>query len=169
MPLFAFMISFVLSLLVSSILGLLMTPPARSLIHTTIPAENSSDNDTARLLLPGVVSCLGRPYGYDLSLDSCINAYMKMPRTLAPTAYSARSEHSEPSYPVRYQSDDGLCVIDLQSRQGHSVARGDVTRGVDISDAARSIIEKCMMHPTRPKSGGSLYGFSMCSSNGHLF
>ena len=144
------MISFLLLLIVPSILSLLIGPP------TTL----NSTNETTNLLIPGVASCIDGTYGIDLNLNSCINAWVKMPRTLTPAAYGTRSQHLALSFPIRYQSDDGLCVIDLRARHGDAAARGDVARSLDISEAARLIIESCM-NPQRRTSGGSLYGFSM--------
>ena len=144
------MTSFLLLLIAPFALGLLIGPPT----------DLGLSNETNSLLLPGVASCLGGIYGADLNPDSCINAWEKMPRTLAPIAYGTRSQHLAFSFPIRYQSDDGLCVIDLRARQGDAAARGDVARSIHISDAARLIIDNCMRNPPRIPVGGSIWGFS---------
>lgn len=153
------MLSFLFLVFVPSILGVLIAP-STNLIANQIPAVSSSNNDTASLQTPGAAFCLQSVYGIDVSLDSCINAWVKMPRSLAPTTYGIRGQDLEAPLPIRYQSDDGLCVIDLRARRGDGAARGDIARGVDISNAARLIIENCMENPQRRKVGGSIYGFS---------
>ena len=62
------------------------------------------------------------------------------------------------SIPLRYQSDDGLCVIELRARTGPRVVRGDVTTFLEISDAAERVIDQCV---ARIPAGGSTTDFSM--------
>ena len=157
------MISFLLLLVAPYALCLLIAPPPSNIINNSVPARISRSNDTASLLVPGVASCIGRTYGFDLGFDSCINAWGKMPRTLEPIAYGDRSLHLAASVPVRYQSDDGLCAIDLRARHGDVATRGDVARGVDVSDAAHVVIEKCIKNRQQSTTGGSISGFSMYS------
>ena len=145
------MVSFLLLLLSPFALGRLILPDTNL----------NPSNETTSLLLPGDAYCLGAVYGVDLNPDSCINAWEKMPRTLIPITYGSRNQHLSISFPIRYQSDDGLCVIDLRAKHGDAAARGDVARSIDICDAARLVIDKCMRNPRRTASGGSTWGFSM--------
>ena len=61
--------------------------------------------------------------------------------------------------PIRYQSDDGGCVIDVRPRKKGSALRNEVARNIDISDTAQRVIQRCVVD-YRAKSGGSTFGFS---------
>ena len=61
------------------------------------------------------------------------------------------------SIPLRYQSDDGFCVIELRSKISSMAVRGDVTTFLEISDAVERIIDQCVV---RVPAGGSATGFS---------
>ena len=69
--------------------------------------------------------------------------------------------------PLRYQSDDGLCVIELRARTRPVAVRGDVTTFGEIADAAERIIEQCVR---RVPAGGSTTDFStFCTGHGLSF
>lgn len=106
------------------------------------------------------IRCSSHNYGTNPSLDSCKNAWAKMPRTEGTNLYTSRSyTGTSTPLPLRWQSDDGLCVIDLRAKLKDHAIR-DMARTVDISNAAQYIIDQCIMK-SKTRTGGSTYGFSM--------
>lgn len=61
------------------------------------------------------------------------------------------------SIPLRYQSDDGWCVVELRARVRGTAVRADVATAVEVSDAVQRVIEECVV---RASTGGSTRGFS---------
>ena len=61
------------------------------------------------------------------------------------------------SIPLRYQSDDGWCAVELRARVRATTVRADVATAVEVSDAAERVIEECVV---RTSAGGSVTGFS---------
>ena len=139
----------------------LIVPPS-VIIASNLTLDGSSASTSAKnLSAPSPTSCNSAFYGSDPNLESCVDAAAKISRTTSSTIYGTRGQYGiESSLPIRYQSDDGFCVIELRPRKKGSSVRGDVARGVDIYDAAQHVIQKCMIN-SRYKSGGSTWGFSM--------
>lgn len=136
-----------------------MNIPSRSLliINSTLPNDSISNSI---LNVTGVeqTKCLPQHYGLELSLGSCRNAQRKIPRTTTAYPYSTRGQAGAGIViPLRYQSDDGLCVVDVKGRR-RDRAVTDVARSLDISDAAEEIIKRCV-DGMQMNSGGSTYGF----------
>lgn len=133
------------------------------LVHSQTPhlTLNDPPSTSPNLTDEGRVFCTSRPYGYNLQASSCMNAWSKIPRTFAETVFGSRGQPGiDTGLPLRYQSDDGLCVIELRARQTNRVVEGDVTTGVAISDAAKRIIDKCVVL-AQVASGGSTTDFSV--------
>lgn len=113
------------------------------------------------LIAEGKVLCNPDVYGLDPQESSCLNAWSKIPRTASETVYGQRGLPGvEVVIPVRYQSDDGLCVVELRPRQQRRTVRGDVTTGIEISDAVRRVIDGCVASP-KFRSGGITSDFSV--------
>lgn len=121
-----------------------------------------SQNVTIRpsIIAEGKVLCNPDVYGLDPQESSCLNAWSKIPRTASETVYGHRGLPGVVVIPVRYQSDDGLCVVELRSRQQRRAVRGDVTTGIEISDAVRRVIDGCVASP-KFRSGGTTSDFSV--------
>lgn len=128
------------------------------LLSSSLGTLITSTNRTAPPL-PGALQCSPRKYGSGLSPDSCLNAWGKMPRTTNHNIYRSRPqrEHDEFLVPIRYQSDDGLCAIDLRPRLHDKLHGGDIARSVDVSDAAWTVLEMCVR---RTREGGFMGRFS---------
>lgn len=120
-------------------------------------ASNRNNASATSLLATGRVSCLRRIYGYDLNYESCHKAWKKIPRSYISNTYGTRGQDVEMRVPIRYQSDDGRCVIDIRPTRTSAAVRGDVVRGVDMSNAAIDVLDRCVTK----KEGGSVNGFSM--------
>ena len=150
------------SLFIKVILFFLSLQIVRSWNLTTdpIPQGDLSDADTTNLSDPDRVFCAPRFYGADLRAESCINAWGKMPRTTAQIWYGTLGQRADVRIPIRYQSDDGLCVIDLRPRIRDASVRGDGARSIDVSNSAKHILDTCIRFKAQ-NSGGSVYGFSM--------
>lgn len=145
--------------IVFSVLTLLIGPSKSLSVDPTL-VWNLNNSIAGNLSVQGDVSCIPRSYGVDPRVESCFNAWAKIPRTLSRDTYGTRGQHADVRVPIRYQSDDGFCVIDLRSRIRDETIRDDVTRSIDVSDAAKRVMDKCMVQSKR-KSGGSTTGFSM--------
>ncbi|KAL8974451.1 MAG: hypothetical protein Q9197_001307 [Variospora fuerteventurae] len=88
------------------------------------------------LIAEGKVLCNPDVYGLNPQEPSCLNAWSKIPRTASEIVYGHRGLPGvEVVIPVRYQSDDGLCVVELRPRQQRRIVQGDVATGIEISDA----------------------------------
>lgn len=119
---------------------------------------------------PGIPLCSMVRYGGSLHPPSCRNALDKIERSSVPKRYGLRSSPAKDSFdylvPERYLSDDGLCAIDVVIRQ-MQVSQGrkwDVANGVEISDAARAVMQDCAKYGV----GGSIDRFSKSSCKLHL-
>jgi len=148
-------------------LALLIPPPtllSENLTLTSSLANDRADNVSTR----GATTCLPHIYGVGLNARSCINAMGKIPRTVAPNVYGTRGFPGIGiMIPIRYHSDDGLCAITLRLRNRDSAGR-DVTRSIDVADAAQDVVNRCTV-PRKVKSGGSTNGFStLVPSNTYL-
>ena len=144
------------------ILLVLAISAANLTISSNLTLTDSLPSNSALNLSAGwSISCMPRAYGANLRPESCINAWQKIERTEHSDYYYSRGQSGPGvSVPIRWQSDDGLCVIDLRPRFNDHVTIGeDVSRGVDISDAVRRMIARCMIE-SASKSGGSTNGFS---------
>ena len=135
---------------------------ACSALSNNVAINNSTNRILPNLPSPDHISCLPRNYGVNPNRESCWNAWDKIPRTTSEEMYTSRSRATSPSIsiPIRFQSDDGRCVIDIRAKRRDTVVLEDITRGIDVSDAAGGIIVKCMQEHVRFTSGGSIYGFS---------
>lgn len=145
-----------------SISVLILITACFALPSQNVTVNNSNNGSLPELPSPDHISCLPRVYGVNPKKASCVNAWEKIPRTITEDMYTSRSRATTVSItiPIRYQSDDGRCVIDVRAKRRDTVVTGDLSRGIDISDAAGSIIDKCMQPQSRFTSGGSIYGFS---------
>lgn len=104
------------------------------------------DNNLTDYTLPGDVQCNSARFGFPLRQHSCLNAWGKMPRTTQESTYSVRSRtgSADITVPIRYQSDDGLCAIDLRPRFSDVMPGGDIARSIDISNAVVRILQECV-------------------------
>lgn len=126
--------------------------------HLTL---NDPPSTSPNLTDEGRIFCASRTYGHNLQASSCMNAWTKIPRASAETVFGSRGQPGiDAGLPLRYQSDDGLCVIEMRARQKYRSVEGDVTTGVAISDAAKRVIDKCVVL-AQVASGGSTTGFSV--------
>lgn len=148
-------------LLTAQLVSALVLPQDNSRFTTSMTSTTSSDDVAANFTVLGDVKCIPRIYGADLSLGSCLNAWSHIPRSNSEETYVTRSQQVRGgiTVPIRYQSDDGLCVIDLRPRNKDLSIIGDSARSIAVSDAAGRIIQKCVINlPAR--SGGSVTAFS---------
>lgn len=148
----------VLLFFASSALALLLPPPI-SLSENLTLASSLANGPGANISTRGAISCLPALNGFDLKAQSCINAMRKIPRTTSSDVYGTRGvPATDVTIPIRYQSDDGRCVITLRLRKRDGTGQ-DVTRSVDVADAAGDIIDRCII-PRNLNYGGSAIGFS---------
>ena len=142
--------------------ALILITACSALLTRNVAINNFTDRILPNLPNPDHISCLPRVYGVNPNKESCINAWEKIPRTTSEEMYTSRTRATSASIsiPIRFQSDDGRCVIDIRSKRRDTLVIEDITRGIDISDAAGNIIVKCMQEQSRLTSGGSIYGFS---------
>lgn len=109
-------------------------------------------NDT----LLSSVRCAGSAAGFDLSMNSCVNAWRKMGRSSDQHRLFPRPVGFFPSIPlkwripIRYLSDDGLCAIDVDLAKN---SKGDTTSDGDIARIAEAILYQCV--ETLGESGSS--------------
>lgn len=128
--------------------------------NSTVALEANKKNWLGNVTRPGRASCRPNTYGQPQE-PSCRNAWSKVPRTGTEIVFGSRGQRGiDVSIPLRYQSDDGLCVIELRTRTGPRIVRGDVTSFLQISDAAEQIIDQCVV---RIPAGGSTTDFSKFS------
>ena len=95
-------------------------------------------------------------YGTQMNLNSCKNAWNKMPRDRELYHYGMRKKiatHLDVGLPVRYLSDNGLCAIDIRAQ----LALGDSAKPIEVSEAAKSVLDHCVLAKHK---GGSITGFS---------
>lgn len=146
-------------------LSFLLPPPSLLSTNLTV-ASNASVYSAANVLTYKGTKCLPQIYGFSPNLQSCLNALGKMPRTTSANEYGTRSMHrgqhdSKIPVPIRYQSDDGLCAIDLRPKiRDRTIS--DVARSIDIVEAAEEIIGRCLKRQG-DRSGGMTWGFSTSS------
>lgn len=142
-----------------SVLALTIASPAMlpgNLTHV----GNSSNASASNLTTSPYTRCYPSVYGTNLNVQSCANAVEKIPRTPLLYVYGTRGQAgTEIIVPIRYQSDDGLCVIDLRPRKRGATLKNEITRPIDISDAAQRVIDQCII-ASRSRSGGLTVGFS---------
>ncbi len=137
---------------------ILPLPPSLSLLSDT----NSTAGVPNATLLSGsyLTDEFGNPYpicdhAYDgkLNSDSCANAWHKIERSTTKRVFRSRQgalTEDEP-LPFRYLSNEGLCAIDVDVVDGHSVEES--SDGNTISDVAGNVLVKCVY---KSKTGGSL-------------
>ncbi|KAI4223609.1 MAG: hypothetical protein L6R36_005291 [Xanthoria steineri] len=124
------------------------TPPAAP-VNNTLPPPSTFATSTF---------CRPNFYGVNLPVSSCLNAWAKIPRTGAEIVFGSRGQRGiDVSIPLRYQSDDGWCVVELRARVRATTVRADVATAVEVSDAVERVIEECVV---RTSAGGSVTGFS---------
>ena len=116
-------------------------------------SNNSLQNDTISHPHPGndtllsSVRCGGSALGFDLSMNSCVNAWRKMGRSSDQHRLFPRPSGFFPSIPlkwrmpIRYLSDDGLCAIDVNLGKN---SKGDTTSDSDIARIAEAILYQCV-------------------------
>lgn len=148
--------SFLLFAIISATLNFLIRP-VQSLSTDPSVVGNRSDTSTTNLSATGDVLCSYRYYGSDLDYESYFNAWSKIPRPLSQNSYGTRGQRVDFHIPIRYQSNDGHCVIDIRPTLRGVAVRGDIARGIDISDAAMRVLDSCVTATI----GGSVDGFSM--------
>ena len=135
-------------------------PPPIALLENTTSLGSVIDNHSANLSALNKPRCLAHVYGSNPSAVSCLDALAKIPRRASKDLYGSRREQGITFFlPIRYQSDDGLCVVDLRARVPDRPVR-DSARGTDIVNAARYLISRCVVEPRSGKSGGLITGFS---------
>jgi len=149
-------------------LALLIPPPTLLSENMTLTSSLANDR-AANISTRGATTCLPDIYGVGLNSQSCINAMGKIPRTVLPNVYGTRGFPGiDIMIPIRYQSDDGRCAITLRLRNRDSAGR-DVTRSIDVADAAKDVIDRCTV-TRKVMSGGSTNGFStFVPSDTYLF
>jgi len=155
-------------LFASCALALLIPQPVLLSENLTLTSSLASDR-AANISTRGATTCLPDIYGVGLDAQSCVNAMGKIPRTVLPNVYGTRGFPGIGiMIPIRYQSDDGRCAITLRLRNRDSAGR-DVTRSIDVADAAKDVIDRCTV-TRNVMSGGSTNGFSTSvPSDTHLF
>lgn len=106
------------------------------------------------------VICRPKTHGVFPREASCRNAWSKIPRTAVEQVYRTRGQlPPDVVVPIRYQSDDGWCVIEVRPSTMGKAVRGDTTTGIAVSDAAKHVIDICISERPIP-SGGTFSGFS---------
>lgn len=144
-----------------SVLALTIAPPVL-LSGNLTDVSNFGNASASNLTASSNTRCAPATYGTDLRVESCANAMEKIPRTTLLYVYGTRGQPgTEIIVPIRYQSDDGLCAIDLRPRKKGYAIKNEITRPIDISDAAQRVIDQCVIG-SRSKSGGYTFGFSTC-------
>ena len=125
---------------------------------STAVVNHFAKNSKSLIAKEPKIICRSKVYGENLEAKSCENAWEKMPRTRNVRLYASRRYSDQQiSLPFRYQSDDGLCVIDVRARKKDEATR-DYARGIDVSNAASDLIGECV---EEEGIGGSALGFSM--------
>ena len=149
LPTLSFVSFFILLLLLLLLLDIVAlaqnsTPPA---VNKTLPPTFTTST-----------FCRPNFYGVNVPVSSCLNAWAKIPRTSAEIVFGSRGQRDiGVSIPLRYQSDDGWCVVELRARVRATTVRADVATAVEVSDAVDRVIEECVV---RSSTGGSTTGFS---------
>ncbi|KAL8824188.1 MAG: hypothetical protein Q9191_005231, partial [Dirinaria sp. TL-2023a] len=142
-----------------SVLALTVAPPAL-LSGNLTRVGNFGNASASNLTTSPNTRCSPSAYGTNLNVESCANAVEKIPRTPLLYVYGTKGQvGTEIIVPIRYQSDDGLCVIDLRTKKRGATLKNEITRPIDISDAAQRVIAQCVMG-SRSRSGGVTFGFS---------
>lgn len=121
-------------------------------------------NTTRSIAIPGEKYCRSH-YGLELNVNSCKNAWEKMPLDSEVQLYGIRERIAAGAYfgvglPVRFLSEDGLCAIDIRVKagsEGQLANSGDSARNVDVSKAAKDVFDDCV---STKRIGGSITGFS---------
>ena len=143
----SFFIIFLLLLATAALAQQNSTPPAP--LNTTLPPTLTFATSTF---------CRPNFYGVNVPVSSCLNAWAKIPRTGAEIVFGSRGQRGiDVSIPLRYQSDDGGCAVELRARVRGTAVRADVATAVEVSDAVERVIEECVV---RASTGGSTRGFS---------
>ena len=139
---------------------------------TLSPAQGFARNDTLALGLFNTTtsnvtsreqSCRSS-YGTGLNLDSCKNAWEKIPLDSEPYIYGVRPDiaagaHFDVGLPLRFLSEDGLCAIDIRATREAEpqLALGDSAKNIEVSEAAKVVLDQCV---SIRHQGGSIAGFS---------
>lgn len=147
---------FSFGIILTFLLGPVLSIPTVSNLVTNLNNTNAAGFLDTGELATGKVSCSTRYYGKDLDYESCMNAWRKIPRSPAQDSYGTRGQRVQIRLPIRYQSSDGRCVIDIRPARLGAAIKLDLARGVDISDAARNLMQTCVIK----KQGGSVRDFS---------
>ncbi|KAF6231455.1 hypothetical protein HO173_010416 [Letharia columbiana] len=102
------------------------------------------------------IKCDGKYWGYHLNKASCEEAWNQMPTDNQFVSFGARRMgHFERPLPYRYLSDDGLCAIDID----HMIKVVlDTATNHEISAAAKSILDKCVLRDEPKKQGNTPIG-----------
>ena len=116
--------------------------------------HNSSSLGTDR----SRIYCSAQQYGSNLSWDSCVQAWEKMPQSSIQQAYVARTRNRRNGIrlPLRYLSDDAACAITINQKKKASPGRADVSTDSGIAGAAVEVLERCVKES---KVGGYVTNF----------
>lgn len=100
--------------------------------------------------------CVGGRFGYELNLQSCIEAWRSISADdQTRFTFGARTMgHFEVPLPYRVLSPDGLCAIDIKEHQG---AKWDSATWAEISVKASEVVDYCVRLHSQ-KLGGSIGG-----------
>lgn len=139
--------------------AILLSPPlilAQSAANVSISLHGNTSTVGAH---PSKIYCGPLAYGSNLDIESCLQAWEKMPRSSISHTYTPRW-HQMPGnilLPLRYLSDDGACAIDVDQRTGSFAAEVDVSTDDAIVAHTTELLEKCVRNRG---FGGYVGGFS---------
>ena len=108
------------------------------------------------------IMCSKAHQGANPSIESCYQAWRKMPYSRDIKEYTRRSTTSVPevgevTLPIRYLSDDGLCAIDVTVDRNAAAIR-DRTSELRIQGVTEDLLRKCVIGS---RTGGVALKFSM--------
>ena len=102
--------------------------------------------------------CSAQQYGSNLSWDSCVQAWEKMPQSSMQQTYVARTQNRRNGIrlPLRYLSDDAACAITINQKKKANPGNVDVSTDSEIAGAAVEVLERCVKES---KLGGYVTNF----------
>ena len=130
---------------------------SRIFTNTSTSAHTTALRLNTTLQYHGDTVCEPNYYGPDLDLASCVDALEKMNNSSIVQTYTSRRVilPSEIHLPIRYLSDNGICAIDINIREGFQV-QADITSGEALVNATTAVIRTCVAK----NEGGVASGFS---------
>lgn len=134
----------------------LLVPNSSASLNSTILSANTSLADGQLASYSNIsnliIQCDPNQYGYELSYDSCHDAYDQIPHLISEMTWGPRTQGRwSVNLPWRIYSSDGLCAINVSSRSG--VAVSDKASWYLIAQGAFEVLEQCVRPDT---SGGSI-------------